>query len=175
MATTKKAAAKRPAPAPAKAATKRPASAPAKAEPVEELEDLAGEETAEDVDGEDLGEDTGEDVGEEEEGPRGKKRMSDKSQLAFALNNLLAFTVAFATGEVDIPEGTDIDAVQEIAYARSALNRAGFNEKPSTAQEIARIQEEIQNIDFSDPLASRRMKELAKELNRANSVAGLRA
>lgn len=174
MATAKKAAAKVPArkTVPAK---KRPVVAPEpEPEEVEEVEAEETEEVTEESDAE-QNDDAGEEEGEEEGESTGKSRMSDKSQLAFALNNLLAFTKAYLAGEVELAEGTEVDDIPEITFASSSLERAGFTPSASTAQEVARIQDEIQSLDFSDPNASRRMKELAKELNKANSVRGLRS
>lgn len=83
-----------------------------------------------------------------------KSLMSPKTAAQFALNDLLT-----------LHEGDDESP--EVVQARKVLKDAGFNARPSRAQEIKKIEEEIKGIDATQPGAAALMVDLGKRLSAA--------
>lgn len=85
---------------------------------------------------------------------KGKLQMSPKNQGFYALNDLLTLHA-------------DDTETPEVIQARRVLKDNGFDERPSRAQEVKRIEEKIKAVDVTAPGASAEMIELGKALSAA--------
>lgn len=85
-----------------------------------------------------------------------KSMMSPKTRAFFALNDLLTL------------HKDDEEPSPEVIAARAVLKDNGFDERPSRAQEVKQIEEEIRSIDATQPGAATRVAELAKRLSAAS-------
>lgn len=85
---------------------------------------------------------------------KGKLQMSPKNQGFYALNDLLTLH----EGDEETPE---------VVQARRVLKDNDFDVRPSRAQEVKRIEEQIKAVDVTAPGASATMIELGKALSAA--------
>jgi len=85
---------------------------------------------------------------------KAKAQMSAKTQAQYALNDLLTLH-------------EDDKGTPEVVAARKVLSDAGFEPRPSRAQEIEKIKTEMQSVDASEPGAAATLIELGKRLSAA--------
>jgi hypothetical protein len=82
-----------------------------------------------------------------------KSLMSPKNMALYALNDILTV------------HADDAEPSAEVVAGRKVLADLKFEQRPSRAQELQAIEDEIKGIDASQPGAAARMVEMGKRLS----------